>query len=107
MAAERRVMQVWTSLSWALKNSQANVGDPTGEPRRRKPVVSSAGIGGAKGLNLLGWREYFVMVFDIEAARVGSKWERVLSGERPDVEVSMHVFMGLTKHPSGLPRVVK
>ena len=34
------------------------------------------------------------MVLDIEAARVGSKVERVLSGERPDVEVSMCVFIG-------------
>ena len=107
IAVERRVMQVCMLLSWLLKNSQANLGDPMGEPRRRKPVVSSAGMGGAEGLDLLGWREYFAMVLDIEAARVGSKWERVGSGERPEVEVSMRVFIGLTKQPSGLPSAVK
>ena len=48
---------------------------------RQKPVVSSAGIGGAKWLDLLGWREYFTMVLDMEAGRVGSRLERVLSGE--------------------------
>ena len=43
----------------------------------------------------------------MEALRVGSRLERVLSGEWADVEVSMRVFIGLTKHPSGLPRVLK
>jgi hypothetical protein len=65
------------------------VGDPTGEPRRLKPVVSSAGIGGANWSDLLGWREYFVMVLYMEAARVGFRLERVLSGEWPDVKVNM------------------
>ncbi len=64
-----------------MKNSLANVGDPAGEPRRRKPLVNSAGIGGAKWLDLLGWREYFAMVLDIDVARVGSRFESVLSGE--------------------------
>ncbi len=58
-------------------------------------------------MDLLGWREYFAMVLDIEAARVGSKWERVGSGKRPEVEVSMRVFIGLTKQPSGVPSAVK
>ena len=80
MAAERRVMLVWTLLSLSMKNSR-NVGDPTGEPSRRKPVVSSAGIGGAEGSDWEGWREYFTMVLDMEAGRVGSRLERVLSGE--------------------------
>ena len=84
------------------------MGDPTGEPRRQKPVVSSAGIGGAKWSDLLGWREYFTMVLDMEAVRVGSsRLERVLSGEWPDVEVNMRVFIGSTKHPSSLQRVLK
>ncbi len=62
------------------------MGDPTGEPRRWKPVVSSARIGGAKWSDLLGfWRDYFAMVLDMEAARVGSRLERVFSGEWPDV----------------------
>ncbi len=58
-----------------------NVGDPTGEPRRRKPLVNSAGTGGAEWSDLLGWREYFAMVLDINVARVGSSLESVLSGE--------------------------
>jgi len=57
------------------------VGDPTGEPIRRKPLVSSAGIGGAEWSDLLCWREYFAMVLDIDVARVGSRLESVLSGE--------------------------
>ncbi len=52
MAVDSSVIQFWTSLSWSLKKSRANVGDPTGEPRRQKPVVSSAGIGGAEGSDL-------------------------------------------------------
>ena len=57
------------------------MGDLTGEPRRRKPLVNSSGIGGAKWSVLLGWREYFAMVLDIDAARVGSSLESVLSGK--------------------------
>ena len=71
-------------------------------------MVSSARIGGAKWSDLLGfWRDYFAMVLDMEAARVGSRLESVLSGEWPDVEVKIRVFIGLTKHPSGLPRMLK
>ena len=40
------------------------------------------------------------MVLDMEAARVGSRLERVLSEEWPDVEVSMRVFIGLTNKTS-------
>ncbi len=69
--------------------------------------MSSAEIGGAEGSDLFGCSEYFVMVFDIEDARVDSNWESVLIGESPDVDVSMHVFIGLTKHPSGLPQLLK
>ncbi len=107
MAVDISVIQFWTSLSWLLKKSRANVGKPIGEPRRREPVVSLVGIGGAEGSDLFGCSEYFAMVFDIEDVRVGSNWESVLIGESPYVEVSMRVFIGLTKHPSGLPRLLK
>ena len=55
------------------------MGDSTGEPRRWKPVVSSARISGAKWFDLLVFlREYFAMVLDMEAARVqvgeGVEW---------------------------------
>jgi len=46
MAVDMVVMHVWMSISWVLKDSLAKAGDPTGEPRRRKPVVSLAGSGG-------------------------------------------------------------
>ncbi len=107
MVVDSSVIQFWTSLSWSLKKSWANVSNPTGEPRRWKPVVSSAGIGGAEGSDLFGCSEYFVMVFDSKDARVGSNWESGLIGESPDVDVSMRVFIGLTKHPSGLLRLLK
>ncbi len=107
MAVDSSMIQFWTSLSWSLKKSQANVGNPTGEPRRRKPVVSLVGIGGAGGSDLFGCSELFAMVFDIKDARVVFNWESVLIGESPDVDVSMHVFIGLMKHPSGLPRLLK
>ena len=64
-----------------MKNSLANVGDPTGEPRRRVPLVNSARISGAEWLDLLSWREYFAMVLDIDVARVVSRLESLLSGE--------------------------
>ncbi len=69
--------------------------------------MSLAGIGGAEGSDLFGCSEHFAMVFDIKDARVGSNWESVLIGESPDVDVSMRVFIGLMKHPSGLPRLLK
>ncbi len=69
--------------------------------------MSSVGIGGAEGLDLFGCSEYFAMVLDIKDARVCSNWKSVLIGESPDVDVSMHVFIGLTKHPSVLPRLLK
>ena len=70
-------------------------------------MVSSARIGVANWPDLLGWREYFVMVLYMEAGRVGFRLKRVLSGEWLDVEVNMRVFIGLTKHPSDLPRALK
>ncbi len=48
----------------------------------------------------VGWRENLAMVLDMEAARVGSRLERVLSEEWPDVEVNMRVFIGLTNRTS-------
>ena len=41
MVVDMVVMHVWMSTSWVLKYSLAKAGEPTGEPRRRKPVVSS------------------------------------------------------------------
>ena len=39
----------------------------------------------------------------MDEASCGSVRLSVGSGERPEVEVRMRVFMGLTKHPRGAP----
>jgi hypothetical protein len=44
MAVDMVVLHVWMSISWVLKYSLAKAGEPAGEPRRQKPVVSLAGI---------------------------------------------------------------
>ena len=88
-----------------LKYSLANAGEPTGEPRRRKPVVSSAGRGGPSILTSFGLVEYLEMASEIVVASVGLMWWRSGIGEWPEVEVSIRVFIGFTKQPSGAPMV--
>jgi hypothetical protein len=100
------VMHVWMSSSWVLKYSLVKAGEPTGEPRRRKPVVSSAGSEGPRILMSFVLVEYLKMVSKIEVASVGLSWWRSGSGEEwPKVEVRIRVFIGLTKHPCGAPMV--
>ena len=41
----------------------------------------------------------------MEVANVGLIWKRLGKGKWPEVEVRIHVFIGLTKHPSGAPMV--
>ena len=48
MAVDMVVMHVCMSTSWVLKYSRAKAGEPIGEPRRRKSVVSAVGRGGPK-----------------------------------------------------------
>ena len=99
-------MFTWMSTSWVLNYSRAKVGEPTGEPRRRKPVVSSAGSEGPRILMSFVLVEYLKMVSKIEVASVGLSWWRSGSGEEwPKVEVRIRVFIGLTKHPCGAPMV--
>ena len=88
-----------------LKYSLANAGEPTGEPRRRKPVVSSAGRGGPSISTSLGLVEYLEMASEIVVASLGFMWWRSGIGEWPEVEVRIRVFIGFTKHPSGAPMV--
>jgi len=99
------VMHVWMSISWVLKCSLAKAGEPTGEPRRQKPVVSSSGRGGPIILTSFGQVEYLEMAPEIEVASVGLMWWRSGIGEWPEVEVRIRVFIGFTKHPSGAPIV--
>ncbi len=50
-------MQSWTTVSCWLKYWRAKDGEPTGEPRRRKPEVSSSGRGGPVGSSTFGFVE--------------------------------------------------
>ena len=46
------------STNCVLKYSRAKAGEPTGDPRRRKPVVISAGSGGPRISMLFDLVEY-------------------------------------------------
>ncbi len=98
-------IQFWISASWVLKYSREKAEEPTGDPRRWKPVVSSAGRGGPRTSMPFGLVEYWEIVLVMEVASVGLRWKRYVIGEWPEVEVRMHVFIGLSKHPSGAPMV--
>ncbi len=49
--------------------------------------------------------EYWEIVSVMEVASIELRWKRFGIGEWPEVEVRMRVFIGLTKHPSGVPMV--
>jgi len=90
MAADMVVMRIWMLISWVLKYYLAKAGEPTGEPRRRKPVVSSAGSGGPRISISFVLVEYLEMASEIEVASEGLIWWRSGSGEWPEVEVMVH-----------------
>ena len=71
MAVDMVVMHMWMSISWVLKYSLAKDGEPTEEPRRRKPVVSLARSGGPRISISFGLVEYLEMVSEIEVASEG------------------------------------
>ncbi len=54
-------------------NLVTKVGEPTGMPRRRKPSVSSTGVG-CCGSCLLRLLEYWVMAMVMALARAESCW---------------------------------
>ena len=66
MVVDMVVMHVWMSISWVLKYSLAKAGEPTGEPRRRKALVSSAGSGGPRMTMSFTLVEYLEMALEIE-----------------------------------------
>ena len=99
------VMHDCISTNCVLKYSRAKAGEPTGDPRRRKPVVISAGSGGPRISMSFDLVEYFEIASEIEVASVGFSSWRSRSGEWPDVEVSIRVFIGFTKQPIGAPMV--
>jgi len=77
------VMHVWMSTSWVLQYSLAKAGEPTGEQRRWKPIVSLAGIGGPRVSMSFVLVEYLEMASEIEVASVGLSWRRSGSGNGP------------------------
>ena len=78
-----------------------------GDPRRRNPVVSSTGRGGPLVFILLGFVEYCLIVLAMEVASKGLRVAMAGSGECPEVDVRILVFMGLTKQPNGAPMQLK
>ena len=103
MEVDREVRLSLTAATREERNSFANVVEPTGWPRRRKPVVSSTGSAGADLLVGWGFVENSAIVFVMDYAKVGLVvWMR----GREDVplhEVRIRVFDGLTKHPRDAP----
>ena len=85
------------------KKVVAKEADPTGCPRRRKPVVSSTGRGGADLSVGCGRVENSAIVVEIDVARVGLTVRRRGSMDVPLQEVSILVLEGLTKHPREAP----
>ena len=77
IAVDMMTMLFWISTSGVLKYSQAKAGDPTGEPRRRNPVVSLAGRGRPRISMSFGLVEYWEMVSLMEVACVGLMWKSV------------------------------
>ena len=69
-------------------------GEPTGDPRRRKPMVSLAGRGGPRTSMSFGLVEYCKIVSVMEVASVGLRWKRSGIGEWPEVEIRMCVTLG-------------
>ena len=62
--------------------------------------------GGGPSISMsFGLVEYLEMVSEIVLASVGLMWWRSGIGEWPEVEVSIRVFIGFTKQPSGAPMV--
>ena len=69
------VMHDCISTNCVLKYSRAKAGEPTGDPRRRKPVVISAGSGGPRISMSFDLVEYLEIASEIEVASVGfSSW---------------------------------
>ena len=85
------------------KKVVAKEADPTGCPRRQKPVVSLTGRGGADLSVGCGRVENSAIVVEIDVARVGLTVRRRGSVDVPLQEVSILVLEGLMKHPREAP----
>ena len=106
MEVDREVRLSLTAVTQEERNSFANVVEPTGWPRRRKPVVSSTGSAGADLLVGWGFVENSAIVFVMDCAKVGFVVWRRGRVEVPLHEVRIHVFGGLTKHLRDAPMLL-
>ena len=91
----------------SVKALVANSGDPTGEPRYKKPSVSSTGIVCPSGLGIEGALTEYVVIACWRAAAVeGSARARAGKMECPLQDVRMRFLRVFMKHPKGLARVL-
>ncbi len=99
----REMMHFFKTDMHLVKNSLANVADPTGCPRRRNPWVSSTGIAGA--VVSVGWGvvENVAIVLAIDRPSLGLEAEMRGSGDVPLQEVRILVFAVFTKQPRAVP----
>ncbi len=99
----REMMHFFTTDMHLVKNSLANVADPTGCPRRWNLWVSSTGIAGA--VVSVGWGvvENVAIVLAIDRLSSGLEMEMRGSGDMPLQEVRILVFAVFTKQPSAVP----
>ena len=107
MEAVRDEMLVFTVETQEEKKVVAKEAEPTGCPRRRKPVVSSTGRGGADLSVGCGRVENSAMVAEMDVARAGLIVWRRGNVEDPSQEVSIRVLEGLTKQPREEPSVLR
>ena len=107
MEAVRDEMLVFTVETQEEKKVVAKEAEPTGCPRRRKPVVSSTGRGGIDLSVGCGRVENSAIVVDIDVARAGFIVWRRGNEEEPSQEVSIRVFEGLTKQPREDPSCLR
>jgi len=107
MEAVSDEMLFFTVETQEEKKVVAKEAEPTGWPRRRKPVVSSTGRGGADLSVGCGRVENSAMVVEIDVARAGLIAWRRGNVDEPSQEVSIRVFEGLTKQPREEPSVLR
>jgi hypothetical protein len=100
------MMHFFTTEMHLVKNSLANVAEPTWCRRRQNPWVSSTGIAGA--VVSVGWGvvENVAIVLAIDRPSSGSEAEMRGSGDVPLQEVRILVFAVFTKQPRAAPLVL-
>ena len=99
-------MHYFTTEMHFVKNLLANVAEPTGCPRRRKPWVSLTEIAGA--VVSVGWGvvKNVAIVLAIDKPSSGLEAVMIGSGDVPLQEVRILVFGMFTEQPSAVPLVL-